>query len=176
MIPFKGCIMQIDHIRAFNVALFVALISPEPSFLIVLRSGLHFGKPAGLAVGMGRGLVAAFWTLAALASVDGLFQLFPWAYSALKIAGALYLIVLACGLWKQVANPIVSVHPVSKMPSAVGTWLFPGVLASLLHSNSVIFAAVVLIVIFPQDLRTREKAFIVSNHLVLGWVLYGAPP
>ena len=60
------------------------------------------------------------------------------------------------------------------MPSAVGTWFFPGVLARLLHPNSVIFAAVVLIVIFPQDLRTREKAFIGSNHLVLGWVLYGA--
>ena len=61
--------MQIDHIRAFNVALFVALISPEPFFLIVLRSGLHFGNPASLAVGMGRSLVAAFWTLAALASL-----------------------------------------------------------------------------------------------------------
>ena len=60
------------------------------------------------------------------------------------------------------------------MPSAVGTWFFPGILASLLHPNSVIFAAVVLIVISPQDLRTRKKAFIVSNHLVLGWVLYGA--
>ena len=94
---------------------------------------------------MGRGLVAAFWTLVALASVDGLFQLFPCAYSALKIAGALYLIVLACGLWKQAANPIASVHPVSKMHSAVGTWFFSGVLANLLNPKSVIFAAAVLI-------------------------------
>ena len=160
--------MQIDHIRAFNLSLFVALISPGPAFLIVLRSGLHFGKPAGLVDKIGRGLVAAFLTLAVLASVDGLFQLFPWAYSALKIAGALYLIVLACGLWKKTTNSIVSVHPVSKMPSAVGTWFFSGVLASLLDPNSVIFSVAMLIVISPQDLRIRKKVFIVSNHLVLG--------
>jgi len=88
--------MQIDHILAFNAALLIALISPRPAFLLVLRTGVSCGKFVGLALGAGQGVAAAFWTLAALvalvalAGLEGVFQLFPWAYSAVKIVGALY--------------------------------------------------------------------------------------
>ena len=34
------------------------------------------------------------------------------------------------------------------------------------------FAAVVLIVIFPPNLGLAEKAFIVGNHLALEWAFY----
>jgi threonine/homoserine/homoserine lactone efflux protein len=73
--------MQIDHILAFNAALLIALISPGPAFLLVLRTGVSCGKSAGLALGAGQGVAAAFWTLAALAGLEeGVFHLFPWAY------------------------------------------------------------------------------------------------
>ena len=45
--------MQIDHILAFNAALLIALISPGPAFLLVLRTGVSCGKSAGLALGSG---------------------------------------------------------------------------------------------------------------------------
>ena len=80
--------MQTDHILAFNAALLIALISPGPAFLLVLRTGVSCGKSAGLALGAGQGVAAAFWTLAALAGLEGVFHLFPWAYSAVKIVGA----------------------------------------------------------------------------------------
>ena len=99
--------MQIDHILAFNAALLIALISPGPAFLLVLRTGVSCGKSAGLALGAGQGVAAAFWTLAALAGLEGVFHLFPWAYSAVKIVGALYLMYLAWRLWKQAADPVL---------------------------------------------------------------------
>ena len=61
--------MQSDHILAFNAALLIALISPGPAFLLVLRTGVSCGKSAGLALGAGQGVAAAFWTLAALAGL-----------------------------------------------------------------------------------------------------------
>ena len=69
--------MQIEHILAFNAALLSALMSPGPAFLLVLRTGVSCGKSAGLAQGAGQGVAAAFWTLAALAGLEGVFQLFP---------------------------------------------------------------------------------------------------
>ena len=36
--------MQIDHILAFNAALLIALISPGPAFLLVLRTGGELRK------------------------------------------------------------------------------------------------------------------------------------
>ena len=99
--------MQSDHILAFNAALLIALISPGPAFLLVLRTGVSCGKSAGLALGAGQGVAAAFWTLAALAGLEGVFHLFPWAYSAVKIVGALYLMYLAWRLWKQAADPVL---------------------------------------------------------------------
>ena len=42
-----------------------------------------------------------------------------------------------------------------------------GVLINLTNPNSVMFAAVVLIVVFPPKLGLAEKAFIVGNHLAL---------
>ena len=109
--------MQIDHILAFNAALLIALISPGHAFLLAMRTGLSSGKYAGLALGAGQGVAAAFWTLAALAGLEGIFQLFPWAYSTVKIVCALYLMYLAWRLWKQAADPF--------LPVAVPTKLLP---------------------------------------------------
>ena len=66
--------MQIDHILAFNVALLIALISPGPAFLLVLRTGVSCGKSAGLALGAGQGVAAAFWTLGGTGRVRGCFS------------------------------------------------------------------------------------------------------
>ena len=64
--------MQIGHILAFNAA----LISPGPALLLVLRTGMSCGKSAGLALGAGQGVAAAFWTLAALAGLEVFFICF----------------------------------------------------------------------------------------------------
>lgn len=189
--------MQIDHILAFNAALLIALMSPGPAFLLVLRTGVSCGKSAGLALGAGQGVAAAFWTLAALAGLEGVFHLFPWAYSAVKIVGALYLMYLAWRLWKQAADPVLpfsdphhdtahqgTVRQISHTEGAIGgskrIWSLTvlrshfvhGVLINLTNPKSVMFVAVVLIVVFPPNLGLAEKAFIVGNHLALEWVFY----
>jgi len=184
--------MQIDHILAFNAALLIALMSPGPAFLLVLRTGVSCGKSAGLALGAGQGVAAAFWTLAALAGLEGVFHLFPWAYSAVKIVGALYLMYSAWRLWKQAAGPVLpfsdphhfTVQQISPTGGAIGgskrIWSLTvlrshfvhGVLINLTNPKSVMFAAVVLIVIFPPNLGLAEKAFIVGNHLALEWAFY----
>ncbi|EDQ02868.1 indolepyruvate ferredoxin oxidoreductase, partial [Sulfitobacter indolifex HEL-45] len=57
--------MEISHLIAFNIALIASILSPGPAFLIALKTTLSSGRQAGVAVGLGLGLVASFWTLAA---------------------------------------------------------------------------------------------------------------
>ena len=64
------------------------MASPGPALLLAVRNTLTGGWAAGALTGCGLGLVAAGWTLTALLGLDAIFALVPWAYGALKIAGA----------------------------------------------------------------------------------------
>ena len=124
----------------FNAVLAAAILSPGPALLFALRTALADGRAAGIAAGMGLGLVAALWTLAALLGLEALFTLFPWAYLALKIAGAAYLLYIAWTTWRTARQPVTE-GP--RKPR--GRAFLDGVLINLGNPKSVLFAASVLV-------------------------------
>ena len=119
-------------------------------------------------MGCGLGAMAALWTLMALLGLDAVFRLFPWAYTTAKVVGALYLIYIAWKMWRGARKPIDAMAKPTKHAFR------QGVLINLLNPKSVLFAASVLIVIFPGDLSRVENATIVLNHLVVELVFYSA--
>lgn len=158
--------MELAHILAFNTALLVAIAVPGPSLLYLTRTTLEKGRLAGIYSAMGLAVMAATWTLAAVLGLDALFLLFPWAYTAMKTIGALYLIYLAWGTWKSARQPVGAVQKPSARRAFLG-----GFLVNAANPKSVFFAAAVLVVIFPESLSTGEKAFIVVNHLAIELVV-----
>ncbi|MCP4385089.1 MAG: LysE family transporter [Hyphomicrobiales bacterium] len=160
--------MNIEHLAAFNLALLVALISPGPALLYALRTTLSSGRAAGVATGCGLATMAATWTLMALLGLDGVFRLFPWAYTVCKILGALYLIMVAWKTWRAAADPIET----SAQPNARA--FLGGLLINLANPKAVLFAAAVLVVIFPIGLSATQKAIIVGNHLIVEIVAYSS--
>ena len=160
--------MTFDHLIAFNAILIVSIVSPGAAFLMAVRSSVSNGRRAGVATGLGLGIMASLWTLAALLGMDALFTLFPWAFAALKIGGAAYLIYLAVKTWHGAAAPL------SDAPKAGGRAFLDGFLVNLGNPKSVLFAAAVLVVIFPPDLKGTEIAFITLNHLILETLFYTA--
>lgn len=160
--------MRIEHLIAFNLALFAAIVSPGPAFLVALRTTLSAGRRAGVAIGFGLGLMAATWTLAALLGLEAVFQVFPWAYSAAKTLGATYLLYLAYKMWRGAGNPIES-----QLKPARHAFV-QGLLINLLNPKSVLFAAAILIVVFPSDMSAAENALVVGNHLLVELAFYSA--
>ena len=152
---------------AFNAVLAAAILSPGPALLFALRTALADGRAAGIAAGLGLGLLAALWTLAALLGLEALFFLFPWAYTALKIGGAAYLLYLAWGTWRAACAPL---EETPKKPR--GRAFLDGVLINLGNPKSVLFAASVLVVVFPKGLSTGEIALITVNHMMVEWLFY----
>ncbi|MCZ4353644.1 LysE family translocator [Roseovarius aestuarii] len=161
--------MDWAHLAAFNGVLLAALLSPGPAMLVALRTTLIEGRFAGMMLGLGLGTAAAVWTLMALMGLNAVFTVVPLAYLALKIIGAAYLIYLAVMIWRDAASPLDTATPVARQNP-----FLRGLFVNLSNPKSMLFAASVLVVIFPRDLTSGNIAVIVINHMVIEWLAYGA--
>ena len=159
--------MGLEHLIAFNLALLAAVASPGPALLVAIRTTLGTGRWSGIAIGSGLALMAAGWTLMALLGLDAVFALFPWAYTIVKTAGALYLIYIA---WKMWTGAKAGIHVTSK--PEVGHAFRQGLFVNALNPKSVIFAGAVLVVIFPPGLSLTQSLTIALNHLLLELAFY----
>ncbi|MFA3915681.1 LysE family translocator [Ruegeria hyattellae] len=156
-----------EHLAAFNLALLVAILSPGPAMLYFVRQTLSQGRRTGVYSVLGLGLMASCWTVTALLGLDAVFRLFPWGYVLFKTAGALYLIHLAWKTWRTARVPL------GEAPVAPGRAFVGGVLVNLANPKSALFAAALLVVIFPQGLNLLDKAVIVGNQLLVEWLVGG---
>lgn len=161
--------MELAHVIAFNGVLLAALASPGPAMLVALRTSIIEGRRAGILLGMGLGTAAATWTLLALLGLNAIFTVFPLAYMALKIVGAGYLIYLAVQIWRDARSPLdTNTAPVRRRQ------FLRGMLVNMSNPKSMLFAASVLVVIFPRDLAWAEIALIVGNHMLVEWMAYAS--
>ncbi|WP_187429930.1 Threonine efflux protein [Roseobacter fucihabitans] len=159
--------MSVESLIAFNLVLMAAIASPGAALLYFIKTCVASGRAAGFATGLGLGLAAAGWTLAALLGLESLFALFPWAYTLLKITGALYLIWIAVQTWRHARDPV------GEIDRPKGRALLSGLLVNIGNPKSMLFAAAVILVVFPQGLNAMEITLIVANHLALEVVFYG---
>jgi len=153
--------MSIELLIAFNLTLLAAFISPGPAMLVSFRAILVYGRAAGLKTGIGLAIMSAIWTSAALLGLNSIFDIFPWAYAFLKTAGAIYLLYIAWKIWISAKQPLDGNIKVGR------SHMREGLLVNLANPKSVLFAAAVLVVIFPPDLNLAEKAIIVGNHFLV---------
>jgi len=73
-------------------------VSPGPSLAVVVNAALRRGKAAGLAVAWGHALGVALYALLTILGVAALIAAAPALFTAIQLAGAMYLIYLATGM------------------------------------------------------------------------------
>ena len=158
--------MTYGQFLAFNVALLVAIASPGPALLMAIRTTLSGGRTAGISVGAGLGLMAAIWTLMALLGLGVVFELFPTVYVAARITGAAYLLYLAYRIWIDASAPVEGGGEPARDAFR------QGFLINLLNPKSVLFAAAVLVVVFPAGIDVVDSLVIVVNHFLVEVAFY----
>ncbi|MDQ2092689.1 LysE family translocator [Rhodalgimonas zhirmunskyi] len=163
--------LTLAQIIAFNLTLLAAMASPGPAMLLAIRATLTGGRATGIATGLGLATMAAGWTAMALIGLDTLFRLFPWAYLAMKLAGAAYLLWIAFHMWRDARTPL---DPGQTAAPPKRHAFRSGLLVNLANPKSVLFAASVLVVIFPGGLSLADKSLIVLNHLLVEVTAYAA--
>jgi len=158
--------LTVADLIAFNAVLIAAIAAPGAALLYFIKTTVASGRAAGMATGIGLGTAAAMWTLAALLGLEAVFTLFPWTYTALKIGGALYLIWIAIQTWRHARDPL------GDAPTPTGKSILSGFVLNLGNPKSMLFAAAVIVVVFPQGLAPIDIAVIVFNHWVLELLFY----
>ncbi|MBA3910567.1 MAG: transporter [Rhodobacter sp.] len=81
-------------------------ISPGPAVLMSARTGVAEGLRTGFFLSLGIGAGAVFWAVLALSGLALIFQIAPTLLWAFKIAGGVYLVWMAYGMWRQAAEPL----------------------------------------------------------------------
>ena len=81
-------------------------ISPGPAVLMSARTGLTEGLRTGVFLALGIGAGAVFWAVMALSGLAMLFKLAPQLLLSFKVAGGLYLMWIAFGLWRRADTPV----------------------------------------------------------------------
>ncbi|MEX0371414.1 MAG: LysE family transporter [Tateyamaria sp.] len=158
--------LTIADMIAFNAVLIAAIAAPGAALLYFIKTTVASGRAAGIATGIGLGTAAAMWTLAALLGLEAVFTLFPWTYTVLKIGGALYLVWIAIQTWRHARDEL------GDAPTPAGKSILSGFVLNLGNPKSMLFAAAVIVVVFPQGLATMDIAVIVLNHWVLELLFY----
>jgi len=87
-------------------ALLLGAISPGPSFVFVVRTAVAQSRGEGLAAALGMGVGAMLYGALAVLGLRTLMQDGGLLFTALKVAGGLYLVYLAWKIWSHAADPI----------------------------------------------------------------------
>lgn len=81
-------------------------VSPGPAVLMAARTGVSEGLRTGFFLSLGIGAGAVFWAVLALSGLAVIFELAPALLWAFKIAGGIYLVWMAFGMWRHAADPL----------------------------------------------------------------------
>lgn len=90
----------------FALSHLLIVMSPGPSFLMVVRTSLSRSRAAAAWTAVGLGVGSLIWAAAALAGLKLVFAAVPWLYTALRVAGALYLLWIAWQLWRHAGDAL----------------------------------------------------------------------
>jgi threonine/homoserine/homoserine lactone efflux protein len=137
------------------------VLTPGPNMIYLVSRSITQGRRAGFIslVGVGGGFIV--YLLAATAGIASLFALVPPVYTALKIAGALYLLYLA---WNAVKPGGHSAFTPKRLPADPPRRLFAmGLITNLLNPK----IAILYISLLPQFVDTA-RGHIAIQTLELG--------
>jgi len=125
-----------EQFLGFLTAAILITLSPGPDNMMVLGAGIAKGRARGIAFGLGCALGCLNHTLLAVIGVSALIAASPVAFTALKIAGGLYLIWMGIGALRSRGAAQVA----GRVPDESARQLFfKGLLANAINPKVVLF-------------------------------------
>ncbi|KGG84429.1 LysE family translocator [Comamonas thiooxydans] len=147
---------------AFGLVSLGMVLTPGPNMVYLISRSICQGRVAGLISLGGVALGFVFYMMCAALGITAIVMAVPYAYDALRIGGALYLIYLA---WQAVKPGGRSPFEVRNLPQDGPKKLFlMGFLTNLLNPK----IAVMYLSLLPQFI-SPEHGSVLSQSLVLGF-------
>lgn len=135
--------MSAPQLLGFALASFLIIVVPGPSVLFVVSRGVALGRRAALAtvVGNTAGALLLAWLVAG--GIGGVIATSIAAFTAVKIVGALYLVLLGVQMWRHRRELPASLTG-DVVPAPVARILRQGFVVGVTNPKVVVFFAAVL--------------------------------
>lgn len=149
------------NIFAFAVVAVVMVCSPGPNMIYLVSRSICQGSRAGLQSLIGTAAAFVLYMLSAVLGITALLFAVPFAYDALRIAGAAYLLYLA---WQAVRPGGRSPFELRQLtPDSPRKLMLMGFMTNLLNPK----AAILYLSLLPQFIRP-ERGHVLAQGLILG--------
>jgi len=130
-----GSIAYLNAILLALGAVTLGLCSPGPNILAVIGTAMAQGRRAGLALATGIAAGTGLWSGITLVGVTGLLAAYAGFMTVLKIAGGLYLLLLAGKALRSAAAP-VAVAPVAAGPERLSRLFLKGLTVQMTNPKA----------------------------------------
>jgi threonine/homoserine/homoserine lactone efflux protein len=147
---------------AFSLIAFGMVITPGPNMVYLVSRSISQGRIAAFISLIGVGAGFLFYMLSAALGITSLMLAVPYAYDALRLAGALYLLYLA---WQVIRPGGRSPFQVRELkPDGPRKLLFMGLVTNLLNPK----VAVMYLSLLPQFIHP-DAGSVMTQLLALGF-------
>lgn len=152
---------EINTLFAFALIALGMVLTPGPNMVYLISRSICQGRMAGLISLGGVALGFVFYMMSAAFGITAIVMAVPYAYDALRFAGALYLLFLA---WQAVKPGGRSLFQVKDLPKDGPGKLFSmGFLTNILNPK----IAVMYLSLLPQFIKPEHGSVLVQS-LALG--------
>ena len=154
---------ELSNVLAYGLISLGMVLTPGPNMIYLISRSICQGRAAGLISLGGVALGFVFYMACAALGITALLMAVPYAYDALRLGGALYLLYLA---WQAVKPGGRSAFQVQDLPKDSPRKLFMmGFVTNLLNPK----IAVMYLSLLPQFISPSEQASVLKQSLVLGF-------
>lgn len=129
--------LQFEQFFGFLLAAILITATPGPDNLMVLGMGISKGRKQGIAFGLGCAFGCLSHTLLAVIGVSALIAASATAFTALKVAGGLYLIWLGFNALRSSASTKVEAVKIGE--DSLAKLFFKGCFANAINPKVVLF-------------------------------------
>jgi RhtB (resistance to homoserine/threonine) family protein len=154
------------QLLAFVGVAVVLTLTPGPDMALVLRNTLRAGRPAGLRTVAGIAVGLLGWATASALGVAAVLAASATVFTALKLAGAVYLVYLGVQALRAVRR---DEEPLAEAPKRRGSPFRQGLVTNLLNPK----LAVLFTTLLPQFISSDDPAVAKSVLLAAVFVSIG---
>ena len=152
---------DLAHFLTFALVALGMVLTPGPNMIYLVSRSISQGAQAGLISLGGVAVGFVFYVCCAAFGITALLMAVPYAYDALRIGGALYLLYMA---WQALRPGGRSPFQVRELPrSSPRTLFMMGLLTNLLNPK----IAIIYVSLLPQFIQP-ERGSVFAQSLALG--------
>jgi threonine efflux protein len=134
----------------------LSILSPGPSILLVTRAAVEQGRRQALWVACGLAAAGLVWAGIAVTGLAALFELLPMLQTAIRVAGAAYLLWLGVRLLRS-RGDMAAEAPAPSVHASRAAFL-RGVATSLLNPKVLAYFGSIFVLLVPADASHALRA------------------